>query len=108
MGAFIYILKEQEGKSLGSLRHLSILILNEKHLSILVKPTALAVVCPPPTEYLAVVCPPPTEYLAVVAVGFGGHLYIYSLQNNQLTVNKQLTISKSLNFHSIHLCFAHL
>ena len=40
---------------LGSLRLLSILILSEKHLSILVKLTAFAVVCSPPTEYLAVV-----------------------------------------------------
>ena len=29
--------KKQEGKSLGGLRHLSILILSEKHLSILLK-----------------------------------------------------------------------
>ena len=79
---------------------MSILILNEKHLSILVKPTALAVVCPPPTEYLAVVCPPPTEYLAVVAVGFGGHLYPYSLQTASEAVNKQLTSSKFLIFHT--------
>ena len=59
----------KRGKSLGSLRHLSILILNENHLSILVKLTVLAVVCPPPTKYLA-----------IVAFGFGGHLYPYSLQ----------------------------
>ena len=48
---------------------MSILILSEKHLSILVELTGLAVVCPPPTKYLA-----------VVAFGFGGHLYPYSLQ----------------------------
>ena len=60
---------EQEEKSLSGLRHLSILILNEKYLSILVK---LAV--------LAVLCPPPTKYLAVVAFGFGGHLFPKSLK----------------------------
>ena len=27
--------------------------------------------------------------------------------NIQLKVNKQLTISKNLNFHSMHLCFEH-
>ena len=59
----------KRGKSLGSLRHLSILILNENHLSILVKLTVLAVVCPPPTKFLA-----------VVAFEFGGHLYPYNLQ----------------------------
>ena len=48
---------QQEEKSLGGLRHLSILILSEKHLTPLVKFTVLAVVCPPP----------PTKYLAVVA-----------------------------------------
>ena len=71
---------KQEEKSLGSLGHLSILIPSEKHFSILVKLTVLAVVCPPPTKYLAVVCPPPIKYLAVVAFQFGGHLSTYSLQ----------------------------
>ena len=80
--------------SLGGLRHLNILILNEKYLSILVKLTVLAVVCPPPTKCLAVVCPPPTKHLAVVAFGFGGHLYPYSLQIASEAVNKQLTSSK--------------
>ena len=88
---------KQEEKSLGSLLHLSILILSEKHLSLLVKLTVLAVVCPPPTKYLA-----------VVAFGFGGHLYPYSLQTASEAVNKQLTISKILNFHSKHLCLRHL
>ena len=92
--------ENKRGKSLGSLRHLSILILNENHLSILVKLTVLAVVCPPPTKYLAVVCPPPTEYLAVVASGFGGHLYPYSLQTASEAVNKQQTLSKFLIFHT--------
>ena len=63
---------QQEEKSLGSLRHLSILILSAKHLSILVKLTVLAVVCPPPTKYLA-----------VVAFVFGGHLYPYILRKLQ-------------------------
>ena len=80
---------KQEEKSLGSLRHLSILILSEKHFSILVKLTVLAVVCPPPTKYLA-----------VVAFGFGGHLYPYSLQTTSEAVKKQLTSSKFLIFHT--------
>jgi len=78
---------KQEGKSLGSLRHLSILILSEKHFSILVKLTVLAVVCPPPTKYLA-----------VVAFVFGGHLYPYILQTASKAVNKQLTSSNFLIF----------
>ena len=39
---------KQEEKSLGGLRHLIILILSEKHLSILVKLIVLVVVCPHP------------------------------------------------------------
>ena len=50
---------QQEEKFLSGLRHLSILILSEKHLTILVKFTVLVVVCPPPTKCLAVVCPHP-------------------------------------------------
>ena len=71
------------------LRHLSILILSEKHLSILVKLTVLAVVCPPPIKYLA-----------VVAFRFGGHLYLFSLQTASEAVNKQLTSSKFPIFHT--------
>ena len=82
-------IQKQEEKSLGSLRHLRILILSEKHLSILVK-----------LPVLVVVCPPPTEYLAVVAFGFGGHLYLFSLQTASEAVNKQLTSSKLLIFYT--------
>ena len=79
------------------------------------------VVCPPPTKYLAVVAfrfgghlytyslqqwifgqlsQPTAKHLAVVAFEFGGHLYPYSLQTASEAVNKQLTVSKFLIFHT--------